>query len=202
MQAMHGLIFRTIEAFVSDNFGSDLWVEVLAQAQSEVTSFELMLLYDDALLPRILTACAIVLDRDVSTVLEDIGTYLITHRRHAFVRRLMRFGGHTYVELLHSIDELPGRTRLAVTGLDLPAITVEEHHPHHFMIRCHGMQIGFGHVLVGVLRAMADDYGTLAVLDHLGAKDGQEIIKVTVVEASFAQDRGFALAGSAGIAAS
>jgi hypothetical protein len=192
---MHGLIFRTVEAFVSDSFGADLWVEVLAQAESEVASFEAMLRYDDALFPRILTACGQVLDRDVSTVLEDIGTYLITHQRHAFVRRLMRFGGHTYVELLHSMDELPGRTRLAVTGLDLPTMTVQEHQPNHFTIQCSGVQVGFGHVLVGVLRAMADDYGTLAVLNHLGVKDRQEIIEVTVVEAFFAQDRGFSLAG-------
>jgi hypothetical protein len=194
---MHGLIFRTIEAFVSDSFGFDLWVEALSQAKSEVTSFEAMLQYDDALLPEILTACAQVLDRDVSTVLEDIGTYLITHRRHAFVRRLMRFGGHSYVELLHSMDELSGRARLAVTGLDLPAITVHEHYPHHFTILCSGSKIGFGHALVGVLRAMADDYGTLALLDHIGSKDGQEIIQVTVVAASFAQDRGFSLSRSA-----
>jgi hypothetical protein len=84
-----------------------------------------------------------------------------------------------------------------VTGLDLPAITVHEHYPHHFTILCSGSKIGFGHALVGVLRAMADDYGTLALLDHIGSKDGQEIIQVTVVEASFAQDRGFSLSGSA-----
>ena len=87
---MHGLVFCTIEAFVADTFGADIWASALTEAEVEVTSFEAMLHYDEALLPKVLHGCARVLDRDVATVLEDIGTYLVTHRRRAFVRRLMR----------------------------------------------------------------------------------------------------------------
>lgn len=108
----------------------------------------------------------------------------------------MRFGGDTYPELLHSLDDLPGRSRLAVTGLDLPQIQVLEPVGQQFVIRCSGKPIGFGHVLVGLLRAMADDYGTLAVLEHRGIRDGTEVIDVTVVETAFAEDRGFSLADS------
>lgn len=194
---MLGLMFRTIEAFVSDNFGPDKWTEALTVADLHITSFEAMLDYDAALLPKLLAGCATVLDRPEATILEDIGTYLVTHQNHASIRRLMRFGGQTFVELLHSLNELPGRTRLAVDGLDLPDIRVREHLPHHFTVQCGNGPMGFGYVLVGLLRAMADDYGTLAVLDHLGTKDGSEVIEIVVIDASFAQDRGFSLASEA-----
>lgn len=198
---MHGLIFCTVGAFVADSFGPDVWARALAEADIDVTSFEAMLHYDDALLPRVLNGCAGVLERDVPTVLEDIGTHLVTHRRRAFVRRLMRFGGGTFVELLQSLDELPGRTRLAVPGLDLPEIAVSEHKPHRFTIRCGGAPAGFGFVLMGLLRALADDYGTLAVLEHLGIRDGDEFVEVTVHDTSFAEDRGFSLSQQAECAA-
>lgn len=194
---MHGLIFCTIEAFVSDCFGPDVWSHALVEGGVDITSFEAMLEYDGDLLPLVLDGCATVLRRDVTTVLEDVGTYLATHQRRAFVRRLMRFGGSTFVELLHSLDELPGRTRLAVPGLALPEVTVCEHAGNRFTLHCCGAPAGFGHVLVGLLRAMADDYGTLAMLDHVGKKDGQEIVEVTVVDAEFAPDRGFMLSRDA-----
>ena len=47
--------------------------------------------------------------------------------------------------------------------------------------------------MLGVLRAMADDYGALAVLDHVGAADGEETITITLVETDFAQGREFEL---------
>ncbi|WP_292285556.1 heme NO-binding domain-containing protein [Marivita sp.] len=194
---MHGLIFRTVEAFVSDAFGTGSWQDAVAIAGLEVSAFEAMLQYDPAYFPRLLDGCAEALDRPRSVILEDIGAYLITHQNHASVRRLMRFGGDTYSELLHSLDELPGRTRLAVSGLELPQINIREPIPHQFVVTCHGDPAGFGHVLVGLLRAMADDYGTLAVLEHRGVRDAAEVIEVAVVEAAFSEDRGFMLADRA-----
>ena len=41
---------------------------------------------------------------------------------------------------------------------------------------------------------MADDYGTLAMLDHVGTRDGAEIVELTVFDTAFATDRGFSLA--------
>ncbi|MCR9110559.1 heme NO-binding domain-containing protein [Marivita sp. XM-24bin2] len=191
---MHGLIFRTLEAFVSDTFGPSCWGRAVAVSGQPVTSFEAMLQYDKAHLPKLLHACAEVLDRPQSEILEDLGTYLITRQNHASVRRLLRFGGQTFSDLLHALDDLPDRTRMVVPGLELPQISVREPVPRRFTVQCTGDPHGFGHVLVGLLRAMADDYGTLALLAHLGDRDRAEVIDVTVVETAFADDRGFSLA--------
>ncbi|WP_439121600.1 heme NO-binding domain-containing protein [Marivita sp.] len=194
---MHGLIFRTVEAFVSDGFGQDAWAKAIALSELEITSFEAMLQYDASYFPKLLHGCELALDRPEAVILEDIGAYLITHQNHASIRRLMRFGGDTFSELLHSLNDLPGRTRLAVSGLELPKIHVQEPIPEHFSITCQGHPMGFGHVLVGLLRAMSDDYGTLAVLEHCGTRDTAEVIEVNVIEAAFADDRGFTLASAA-----
>ena len=197
---MHGLIFRTVEAYVSDRFGADTWGRAMALADIEIASFEAMLDYDAAYFPRVLNGCARALERPLGTILEDIGTYLVAYQNHASIRRLLRFGGDSFSELLHSLGDLPDRTRLAVSGLVLPQIHVREPIPQHFIIACSGPPRGFGHVLVGLLRTMADDYGALAVLDHQGMRDGAEIIEVSVVDIAFAEDRGFALADQGQIA--
>ncbi|MCL3882165.1 heme NO-binding domain-containing protein [Marivita sp. GX14005] len=191
---MHGLIFRTVEAFVTDSFGLDSWTKALIAADVPLSSFEAMLQYDSVYFPAVLDACARTLDRSEANILEDIGTYLITRQNHVSVRRLMRFGGQDFPELLYSLEDLPGRTRLAVPGLDLPRIVVREVEPHCFDLCCEGELPGFGHLLVGLLRAMADDYGVLAVLEHRGSNDGIEAIAARIVDIGFAEDRGFSFA--------
>ena len=57
---------------------------------------------------------------------------------------------------------------------------------------------GLGPVLAGVLRAMADDYGALAVVEPMpGDAGGGARLSIAVAEAAFAEGRGFDLAPAA-----
>ena len=51
--------------------------------------------------------------------------------------------------------------------------------------------------MVGLLRAMADDYGALVVMEHMGASPGREIIAIMLLEPSFAEGRRFDLGARA-----
>ena len=52
---------------------------------------------------------------------------------------------------------------------------------------------GVGHLIVGLLRAMADDYGALVLLEHRGVADGGEQVAVTLLDQSYAAGRRFDL---------
>ena len=94
----------------------------------------------------------------------------------------------------HSLEELPARARLAVPELHLPPLELDPGEGAGFLLRCQSGIPGYGHVLVGVLRAMADDYGALAVLEHAGIRAGQETITIKILEAGFAEGCSFSLA--------
>ncbi|MEO9683091.1 MAG: heme NO-binding domain-containing protein [Tateyamaria sp.] len=194
---MHGLINRAIQCFVSDSYGADNWVEVARVANLRFVEFESMLVYDDDLTPNLLDSVSYVLNRPRDDVMEDIGTYLVSHPNVERLRRLLRFGGVTFVEFLHSLDDLPDRARLAVSDLTLPRIELREHGPGHFSLICESPLVGYGHVVMGVLRAMADDYGALAVLEHAGSGKGVETISITLIETEFAEGRSFELGARA-----
>ena len=53
---------------------------------------------------------------------------------------------------------------------------------------------GFGHVVMGLLRAMADDYGALALLEHKGTRGDTEILEIQLLDTAFAEGREFELA--------
>lgn len=194
---MHGLINRAIQCFVTDSYGADKWVETTRVADLRFVEFEAMLTYDDAITPALLDAVSHVLKRPRDDVMEDIGTYLVSHPNVEALRRLLRFGGVTFVEFLHSLDDLPDRARLAVSDLTLPRIELRENAPSQFTLICECPLQGYGHVMMGILRAMADDYGALAVLEHTGAGQGIETISIALVEPEFAEGRAFELGARA-----
>lgn len=195
---MHGLINRSIQSYVCNSHGNVIWGEVAEQAGLDVTEFEAMLSYDDALTPRVLDAAALVLRRPRDEVMEDIGAYLVSHPNFEAVRRLLRFGGVDFQDFLHSLDDLPDRARLAVADLHLPRIELRSGAEGQFSLICDASVAGFGHVMMGILRVMADDYGALALLEHAGSKNGVETLIITLVAADFSEGRQFVLGASVG----
>lgn len=194
---MHGLINRAIQCFVSDSYGQSRWIDVTRVAEVETTDFEAMLHYDDKTTEQLIDAAAKVIGAPRETVLEDIGTYLVTHPNVEALRRLLRFGGVDFVDFLHSLDDLPERARLAVDDLMLPSLELREHSSDCFSLTCRHPQLGFGHVLIGILRTMADDYGALVFLEHKGANGDAEVIDITLVVSAFASGREFELGARA-----
>ena len=193
---MHGLFNRALQRFVCDTYGADVWAIVADQAAVGIDTFEPMLVYDNSVTDAMLAASVHVLDKPREALLEDLGNYLVAHPNCEVLRRLLRFGGESFTEFLGSLDDLPERARLAVPDLEFPVIAVLEQEPN-----CHEILIwvqyhGICHVLAGVLRGMADDYGALATIEHRGAFPGGQKLSVRVHDVAFAKGRQFNLAPS------
>ncbi len=195
---MHGLINRSIQNYVCDSYGTEIWIDVTERARLDFVEFEAMLTYEDAVTPRILDALSEVLGRARDDVMEDIGSYLVSHPNFEAIRRLLRFGGVNFADFLHSLDDLPARARLAVSDLALPGIELRAHTEGRYSLICDAPVAGFGHVMMGILRVMADDYGALVLLDHAGRNAGVETLSILVVEAAFAEGRAFDLGAQVG----
>lgn len=197
---MHGLVNIAIQRFAITTYGEAAWDSVMAQADLGFSRFEAMLHYAPGDTTRVLDRLAAHLDKPRETVLEDLGTFLVSDPTTQGLRRLLRFGGVAFVDFLHSLDDLPDRARLAVSDLDLPGMALRDHTPGSFSLTCSGDLPGFGHVMLGVLRAMADDYGALVLLEHRNGAGQAEVIEITLVEDAFSEGRAFALGGSGGAA--
>jgi hypothetical protein len=190
---MHGLINRAIQCFVRDTYGNEIWLDVARRASLADTTFEAMLVYDDAITGQVLQELAQILNKAQPEVLEDLGTYLVSHPNVEALRRLLRFGGVSFMEFLHSLDDLPDRARMAVSDLDLPQLELIEKDPSDMHLHVRSEHQGFGAVMLGVLRTMADDYGALVLLDLRPIAPGHDIIDISLVETAFAEGRSFTL---------
>ncbi|WP_371169081.1 heme NO-binding domain-containing protein [Aliiroseovarius sp. 2305UL8-7] len=190
---IHGLIFWCFEGFLIFTYGAPKWREIMRDLDLGFDSFEPLFRYDSELADRLISLAANRLDKPTDTLLEDFGTYLVADKRVERVRRLLRFGGVNYTDFLHSLEDLRGRAQLAIPDLDLPVIELEEKSSEEYSVTCRGVPNGCGHVLLGVLRALADDYGALVFLEHQGSVDNEEVISIRLLEMQHGEGRAFHL---------
>jgi hypothetical protein len=201
---MHGLVNRSLQCFLRDTYGDDLWQECARSVGLGPEGFEAMLDYEDSVTLGVVDAAVAALGKPRDALLEDLGTYMVSHPNSEPIRRLLRFSGASYVEFLHALDDLPDRARLAVGDLDLPALELVEEVPGRFTLHVGGPDIGFASVLAGALRAMADDYGALALIEAVpsptGAGGGPDDLRgtpqvaIALLDRAFAEGRSFTLA--------
>lgn len=187
---MHGLMNRAIQCFLRDTYGAEAWSTVAEQAGIAPEGFEAMMVYPEAVTESLLAAASRHLAKPRDALLEDIGMWLVSVER---LRRLMRFGGVDYHDFIDTLEELPGRAQLAVPDIGLPSLRVVPHAQGRFTLVCQGPE-GFGFVFAGVLRAMADDYGALALIDHGGSSEAGETIEVELLDGRYTEGRAFSLA--------
>ncbi|MFT7310944.1 MAG: hypothetical protein ACI853_001439 [Paracoccaceae bacterium] len=194
---MHGLINRSLQCFMNDTYGTHAWAVVARNALVDVQGFEAMLDYDDVVTHRLLASMADFLDKPTKAVLEDVGTYLVTHNNTQSIRRLLRFGGDTYVEFLLSLDDLHDRVMLAVPDLQFPQLELMQEQAGQFTLYLRHAHSDFAYVFVGVLRALADDYGALVLLEPVEAVDGSCVLDIRLADVRFSEGNAFSLYSSA-----
>lgn len=193
---MYGLLNRALENFLKERHGVPLWQRVANRAQSPSDGFEPLLTYEPALTDALISAACAELGQSRDTVLEDLGTALVSHRDRDGLRRLLRFGGVSFHDFLHSLEELPDRARLALPHLQIPPLVLHDQGAGRFTLMAAPYISGAGFILMGLLRAMADDYGALIVLDLAPPVAGVDVIEIHVLDEAFAEGRRFELAAA------
>lgn len=189
------MINKAIQTFAAATYGDDLCQQALVACGVGEQGFEALLHYDDAQTQGFLDVLTDSLGKDRGAFLEDMGLFLVANPATESVRRLLRFGGAGFGEFISSLETLDGRARLALPDLVLPRIAVTETAPGMFTLAYQWVHHGFSDVLVGLLRAMADDYGALALIERDGPEiGGRAQIGVSLLDTSFANGRGFDLA--------
>ena len=195
---MSANLARAMESFVTDTYGRAAWRDVVRVARIDFESFELLFDYPDAVTEPVLDAAARRLQRSRPDLMEDLGTYLVSHPHMVGIRRLLRFGGGDFETFLESLRELPDRARLVLPDLHLPSLRLTEDGGGRYALDCTDASKDLCGVLLGGIRAMADDYGALVTTELAPGPDGGCRIQIVILSASFSAGREFELAGHAG----
>ena len=193
---MHALVHRALYCFLRDSHGPALRdrVGLAAGLPGGCAGAGGLGAVDPALTDRLVAVAAAELGIAGDALLEDLGTYLVSHPTMAPMRRLLRYGGICFEDFLHALPDLPDRARLAVPDFRLPAFDLRDDGAGRYRLRLGPGWAGVGPIVIGTLRAMADDYGALVLLGHEAGAQGDDRIGIEVVDLGFASARAFELA--------
>lgn len=171
---MHGLVNRAVEEFARATYGEAVWTTTAMAAGVDPRGFEIMDHSEAEVTGRLIAALAARLDRSPGELAEDLGAWVA---QLAPMRRLLRFAGSDFAAFMMSLEELRGRGQMVVRRLSLPVLSVTP--------TLQGWEIGSDcdalwlHAIAGMLHAMADDYGVLAVIE---VGTGRIVVDVPVVD--------------------
>lgn len=191
---MYGLFLRALQGYYVATFGEEAWVRMLLQAGLPIDGFEPLVAYDATRFRAVTGAAAQALGRPAEVILEDLGTFIVTNPAYTAPRRLLRFCGRSFPEFLLSLEELPDRARLALPDMDVPPIRLTHRGPGAYALHWEAEIPDLIHILLGMLRAMADDYGALVFIEGETAPDGRQALSIRLAATRFASGRRFDLA--------
>lgn len=193
---MLGLVNRAMERFVRGNYGDAVWEKVTGDGELPST-FEHLLDYHPETVERVIASAVRTLGKVREDFLEDLGHFLVTDPGCEAPRRLLRFGGAKFGDLLCSLDDLPERIALVFPGLELATIETEEEEDGQTIVRVESYFTDADCVVMGMLRALADDYGALATVERIENSSGKAALKVSVLKTAHAPGRDFRLSNQA-----
>lgn len=180
---MHGLINRAVEEFARATYGEAVWATTATAVGVDPRGFEIMDHGEAEVTGRLIAALAAQLDRSPRDLAEDLGAWVA---QLAPMRRLLRFAGSDFAAFMMSLEELRDRGQMVVRRLSLPMLSVAPT-PSGWEVHsdCEPLWL---HAVAGMLHAMADDYGVLAVIEV-----GQGRIQVDVPMIDFNAGRPFSI---------
>lgn len=171
---MHGLINRAVEEFARATYGDGVWTAAAVSAGVDPRGFEIMDHSESEVTGRLILSLSARLGRSPGDLVEDLGAWVA---QLAPVRRLLRFAGSDFAAFMMSLEELRDRGQMVVHRLSLPQLMIAQT-PRGWRVAsdCEPLWL---HAVAGLLHAMADDYGVLAVIE---VQPGGILIDVPVID--------------------
>lgn len=171
---MHGPVNRAVEEFSRATYGEEVWTTAAVAVGVDPRGFEIMDHSEAEVTGRLIAGLAAQLDRSPSELAEDLGAWVA---QLAPMRRLLRFAGSDFAAFMMSLEELRDRGQMVVRRLSLPVLSVTPVlQGWKVASDCDPLWL---HAVAGMLHAMADDYGVLAVIE---VDEGCILIDVPVVD--------------------
>lgn len=181
---MKSLINRAIEEFLRATYGEYL---VQSVADEEAVAVGRLAPLGAGFGTGALERAAFRLSKPLPEMFEDLGGWMT---RIEPVRRLLRFSGRDFKDFLLRLEELPGRAHLVLPDLEVPRLQVEAEDQSVWLVMLEPDPV-WQHLLVGLIRGMADDYGALCLISVEGLS-----IRIDIWDEQFFEGRIFSLQGA------
>lgn len=155
---MYGLLLESIQHYVLELHGEQMWQKVLEEAGLRNTVFSTHRQYPDQFMVRLAEACSATIPdfrASVDRSMHFFGTCFVGFCAHYGYDKILRVSGRHYRDFLHGIDNLHETIRFSYPRMQSPSFMVEAEDAGGCVLVYHSQRRGFAHYVMGQLQQCA-----------------------------------------------
>ena len=179
---MYGIVNKSIQDLITDNFGADTWETVKKKSGIDVDYFLSSEPYDDDITYKIAGAASEVSGMTVDEVLNAFGEWWILKTGREKYAGLMESGGNNLKEFLINLPQFHNRIMLMYPKLTPPEFKVSNTETNSIHVHYFSKRAGLKEFVRGLLSGLGKMYGVEASIELLQSRDegnSHEIFKVS-----------------------
>jgi len=179
---MYGIVNKSIEDLVVENFGEETWQSVLEKSGVEVDFFISNEPYDDDITYKLAAAIASELKITVSDVLKLFGEWWILRTTKEKYGNMIEAGGHNLKDFLVNLPIFHNRVMLVYPKLTPPEFKVSDIETSSIHIHYYSKREGLQDFVYGLLTGLGKLYETPTEVELMQSRDdgnSHEIFKVS-----------------------
>lgn len=156
---MYGMVNEGIRTFIEGNFGADAWQSICSDAEIEMTQFDRLGSYDDAVTYSLVSAVAKHTELPAEQVLKVFGEYWVDYAGKSGFGNLLKLSGKNFIERVQNLDDMHERILLTMPNLQPPSFELEQISDNTFDLNYYSSRPGLSAMVIGLLHGLAEQTG-------------------------------------------
>lgn len=155
---MYGMIHRAIRDMVKTRAGAAAWQDIEAQTAAGPAEMIGVLVYDDAITMKLLSAAAQRLNLSLSDLLEQFGRHWIEYTEQKQFGRILDLAGSDLVAVLQNLDRLHAAVLAAMPNARAPSFTVTQVQENTLILQYRSQRQGLEPLIKGLLLGLLNRF--------------------------------------------
>ncbi|KAF8771590.1 soluble guanylate cyclase 89Db-like [Argiope bruennichi] len=157
---MYGMLLESIQHFVQEEYGEEVWNQVLEESGFKNAVFTTHKVYPDMLIPKLALACSKFSNSEakVDDFLCFFGRCFVRFFTHYGYDTLIRASGRYFRDFLNGIDNLHHQIRFSYPKMQSPSFYVESEDIGGARLHYRSKRAGFGYYVIGQLIQIAQQF--------------------------------------------
>ncbi|KAI5748898.1 hypothetical protein M8J76_003019 [Diaphorina citri] len=156
---MYGMLLQSVQHFIQLEYGDDVWLKVLKKAGCKVSCFNTHHIYPDIYMPDLATACASVIEGDLTSeyFMEFFGKCFVRYFSNLGYDDSIRATGRYFSDFLKNVDNLHLQMRFSYPKMKSPSMYITNLDKDGVVLVYRSSRHGFTEYLMGQLHQIAED---------------------------------------------
>ena len=182
---MYGMVNEGIHTFIQTNFGNDAWHSICQDADIDLTQFDRMASYDDAITYNLVGAVAKHTDLPPEKVLNVFGEYWVDFAGKSGFGNLLKLSGDSFIERVQNLDDMHERILMTMPELKPPSFEIEQIASDIYELNYYSTRPGLAPMVIGLLKGLAEKTGETIKVELTHAREDQDdpdVFRIEVVK--------------------